>query len=94
MVKNWNELKSTGNPAVDAVMTTIYVNRRRMLPLRSLSLSFRTYGLFEEFLKQNMGATFDYKNKYQFDGVDIECNPAQARDIVEDYWPMKLVAEA
>jgi hypothetical protein len=93
MVKNWQNLESSGNPVVDAVATVVYARRQQKLPLKSLSLSLRCYSRFEQWVlaqQAKIGENGFIGQKLCFDGVDIECSAVQSKDILEDYYPMNL----
>lgn len=87
MVKDWNSLQRTGNPAVDMVADHVFYYRRILKPIKSIVLSPRCYAKFIEFVKRNM-PEFDYSQKLEFDSVDIEKgSPLMIKDLmIGEFW--------
>jgi len=88
MVKDWNTIEHTGNPAVDMVADHIYYYRRHLKPVKTITLSPRAFEKFAAFVKKRVPDLIPGQ-KFEFDGVLIEKgSPLMIKDLIADFWPM------
>lgn len=71
MVKDFKDLKATGNPAVDMVAQLVYEQRRKNIPIKTIYLSNLSFVMFEDYVKFHRKDYETGKFKLEFDGVDI-----------------------
>lgn len=97
MVKDWNTLEPTGNPAFDMVANCVFEHRKKRIPIKTIYLNPRAYSMFEDYIKREKEKIKEFVEagtKYQFDGVDVEKDFLQGAYIRAEYYPMKTHAEA
>lgn len=89
MVKDWNSLERTGNPAVDMVADHVFHYRDKLLkPIKSILLHPRAFRKFEEFVKKNKPDYIQGAAKLEFDSVEIiKGSPLMIKDLmVGEFW--------
>lgn len=83
----------THNLAVDLCAACIAHYRSFRMPLKTIYLKPRYFGMFKKWVAKNIGEEQAEERKFEFDGVNIEKGSIfQLKSLTVEFWPMKIIS--